>query len=203
MLAHTIEAALQAEVFDRVFVSTEDPLIGEIACRWGAEYHRRPEALAGDLISATDVCLELHDKLGGIAASGYDAIYCLQPSSPLRSSADIREAWDVFCSSEADYLVSVTFIDPHYFHWALQNKESGWQMYFGDQYMMERLLLPPVYRPNGAIKIARAGVLHERRNFFGPKLLTYNMPEERSIHVAEQFDFDLAEYLFSRRNGDD
>lgn len=202
MIAYTIEAALESKVFDQVFVSTEDPLIGASACRWGAKYHPRPEELAGDLVSATDVCLEVHESLGGTSHSEYDVIYCLQPSSPLRTGQDVELAWEAFCSSGADYLVSMTFVDPHYFHWALRQQEDGWQMYFGDQYMKERLLLPPVYRPNGAIKIARAEVLHQRRNFFGPNLATYAMPEERSVHVAEQFDFELAEFLFGRRKGD-
>jgi CMP-N-acetylneuraminic acid synthetase len=72
-------------------------------------------------------------------------------------------------------------------------------MYFGDKYMIERPLLPPVYRPNGSIKIGRVDPLLERRNFFGPRLTVYPTPEERSLHVAEQYDFDLAEFLMSRQ----
>jgi CMP-N-acetylneuraminic acid synthetase len=72
-------------------------------------------------------------------------------------------------------------------------------MVFGDKYMMERPLLPPVYRPNGSIKIGRAGPLAEIRNFFGPNLAAYVTPEERSLHVAERFDFELAEHLLGRR----
>ncbi len=201
MLAYSIEAALHSGLFETVYVSTEDTEIGAIAERFGARFHLRPPELAGDLVSATDVCIEVFQVLQ-TAGETYDAIICLQPSSPLRNAQDICGSWEMFCLSKADYLVSVTPIDPHYFHWAVQqngDQDSDWAMYFGDQYMIERPLLPPVFRPNGSIKIGRADPLLEHRNFFGPHLAVYQTPEERSVHVAEAFDFDLAAFLLSRQ----
>jgi CMP-N,N'-diacetyllegionaminic acid synthase len=197
MLHYTIDAAVDSGIFDEVFVSTEDDEIAGIARLAGASVHRRPAELAGDLVSATDVCLDVERALRDQGRS-YDAIYCLQPSSPLRSSSDVKAAWERLVSSGADYLVSVTPIDPHYFHWAVAKNKNGWSMYFGDKFLMERPLLPPVYRPNGAIKIGRCANLHQTRNFFGPNLVTHQMPEERSLHVAEPFDFELAQFLIQR-----
>jgi CMP-N-acetylneuraminic acid synthetase len=201
MLAYSVEAALGSGVFDRVVVSTEDEEIARLAEGCGASVRERPAELAGDMVSATDVALDAHaaDAQAGRVA---EAIVCLQPSSPLRTADDVRGAWERFCAAGADYLVSVTPIDPHYFHWAVRDEGGeAWGMYFGDRYMLERPLLPPVYRPNGSIKIGRANALAERRNFFGPRLAVYETPEERSVHVAERFDFDLAEFLMQRRNG--
>jgi CMP-N-acetylneuraminic acid synthetase len=197
MLAYTVEAARGSGIFDEVFVSTEDREIAAIASSFGATVHARPEALAGDLVSATDVCLDVEASLRA-AGNTHDAIVCLQPSSPLRSAADVRESWMRFAESQKDYLVSATPIDPHYFHWAVMNKPSGWEMYFGDRFLLERPLLPPVFRPNGAIKIGRAGPLQGTRNFFGASLEVYLMPEERSLHVGEPVDFEFAEFLISR-----
>lgn len=185
MLAYTVEAALESGLFERVLVSTEDDAIAELAASLGATPHRRPVELAGDLVSATDVCLE--------ALQDEDAVVCLQPSSPLRTAGDIRGAWERFVSSGADFLVSVTPIDPHYFHWALEPGGEWHHMVFGDRYLVERPLLPARFRPNGAVKIGRSGPLRERRDFFGPRLAVYEMPEERSVHVAIPFDLQVAE----------
>jgi CMP-N,N'-diacetyllegionaminic acid synthase len=190
MLAWTVDAALDSGLFDSVFVSTEDGEIAELARELGATPHARPLELAGDLVSATEVCLDVLE-----AHPGYDAVICLQPSSPLRTGDDVRGAWDRFLVSGADFLVSVTPIDPHYFHWAVHEEGEWWRMVFGSRYLVERPLLPPVHRPNGAIKIGRAGPLRHRRDFFGPRLAAYPLPEERSIHVAEAFDLRLAETL--------
>lgn len=192
MLAYSIEAALASKCFDRVLVSTEDREIGRIAREYGAQVHERPEHLAGDMVSATDVCIEA-------AGEHYDSIVCLQPSSPLRSVEDIRACCHRFDDCGADFLVSVTMVDPHYFHWAVRPDGEWWRMHFGSQYLAERSLLPEIYRPNGSIKIGRAGPLRALRNFFGPKLAAYQTPEERSLHVATQFDFDFASYLLSTR----
>lgn len=199
MLAYTVEAALESGIFTSVIVSTEDEEIAEVARAFGAVAHPRPKELAGDLVSATDVCIEAFEKLGG-SVDEIGGIVCLQPSSPLRSAEDIRESWRTFVEREADYLVSVTEIDPHYFHWALKGGDGDWKMWFGDDFLMERPLLPPVFRPNGAIKIGRPGPLIERRNFFGPRLCVHPMPEERSVHVAFQFDAIVAEAVFRGRD---
>jgi len=191
MVAYTIEAALESDIADSVYVSTEDPEIGRIAESHGAIDHRRPVELSNDLVSATDVCLEIEDRLRK-NGQRYDSIVCLQPSSPLRSASDIRESWKHFSDSSAEFLVSVTPIDPHYFHWAVHKTANGWQMFFGDKYLVERPLLPPVYRPNGAIKIARTESLKAKRNFFGERLAIYEMPDSRSVHVAERSDLQLA-----------
>jgi CMP-N,N'-diacetyllegionaminic acid synthase len=199
MLAYTVDAALESGIFPSVVVSTEDEEIAEVARALGAVPHARPTALAGDLVSATDVCLEAFERLGG-SIPDVAGIVCLQPSSPLRSADDIRASWRTFLEHEADYLVSVTEIDPHYFHWALRETGGDWRMWFGDEFLMERPLLPPVYRPNGAIKIGRPGPLLERRNFFGPRLAVHPMPEERSVHVAYEFDAIVAEAVLRGRD---
>jgi CMP-N-acetylneuraminic acid synthetase len=197
MLTYTIEAALTSGVFNRVFVSTEDNEIAAIADSSGALVHSRSMELAGDLVSATEVCLDVYTSRKALGED-HDSIICLQPSSPLRNGTDVVTACRRFSESQADYLVSVTAIDPHYFHWALQENGDWWEMTFGDKYLVERQYLPLRYRPNGAIKIARAEPLIQSRNFFGPKLSVYEMPEERSVHVAMPMDFELAEFLMKK-----
>jgi CMP-N,N'-diacetyllegionaminic acid synthase len=200
MLAYTVDAALESGIFPSVVVSTEDDEIARIARSLGAEVHMRPMDLAGDLVSATTVCIEAYEGLENHAAQNVAGIVCLQPSSPLRTSADIRSAWQTFVDQDADYLVSVTEIDPHYFHWALRDDGDDWRMWFGDDFLIERPLLPPVYRPNGAIKIGRPEPLLARRNFFGPRLAVHRMPEERSVHVALHFDAAVAETVLRARD---
>src|SRR5512143_1903587 len=87
MLAYSVEAALQSGLFDRVWVSTEDDEIGTIAASFGATLHQRPVELAGDLVSATDVCIDVYETRRA-AGESYDAVVCLQPSSPLRNVED-------------------------------------------------------------------------------------------------------------------
>jgi CMP-N,N'-diacetyllegionaminic acid synthase len=197
MMGYTIRAALDSECFDTVYVSTEDPEIADLARAAGAQPHERPAELAGDMISATDVCLEVAERLG----NEHEAVVCLQPSSPLRTAEHITQAWQRFRDTQADYLVSVTAIDPHYFHWAVRENEDGWwRMWFGSEFLKERPMLPPVFRPNGAIKIGRLDPLRRTGNFFGERLAVSEMDEASSLHVAVPSDLDLADYLLRSRD---
>jgi CMP-N-acetylneuraminic acid synthetase len=198
MIAYTVDAALESGCFDAVYVSTEDEEIARIADRTGARVHPRPVELAGDLVSATDVCIEVADARDS-QGERHESLICLQPSSPLRTADDIVRSVERFEASGADYLVSVTPIDPHYFHWAVKPAESGWwRMWFGTEFLKERPLLPPVFRPNGAIKIGKLAPLRASRNFFGEKLAVVEMAEQRSLHVGEPADLELADYLLRR-----
>ncbi len=201
LLAYTIEAALQSGIFDRVCVSTESEEIAEAAERSGAEIpYRRPAELSGDTVTNVAVSLHLRDHLAALGAA-YEIVYVLQPSSPLRSAAHVRDAWAVFSSGDFDFLVSTTVIDPHYFHWALTRDGAGARMFFGKRFMRIRQELPAVYRPNGAIKIARVAALRAQGDFFGERLGVYEMPEEASVHVAIRADLVACEaYLEERRS---
>lgn len=201
MIAHTIEAARKSGLTETVFVCTEDDEIAKTAEEFGAAVHRIPMEMAGDLVSSTSPCLHLAEAL---IREGHKVEYLfnLQPSSPLRTAEDLRESFETLKKSRADFLVSATPIDPHYFHWALKENESGWKMYFGGEFLKERPLLPPVMRPNGAIKLARYDKVKGNGNFFGNPLTIHEMPDERSIHVATSFDYACAQAVLAT-GGDD
>ena len=92
--------------------------------------------------------------------------------------------------------MSVTPLDPHFFHWAMiAQPASRWKMYFGKKYLKDRHELPPVFRPNGAIKIANIAKLRRQKNFFGKNLGALMMPEERSLHVVSATDVKIANVL--------
>ena len=198
MIAYTIEAARASGLFDEVIVSTEHPVVAAVARTEGAVVHARPQHLAGDEVSATDVCLEVLDAREKRGES-YEAIVCLQPSSPLRTAEDILTACETLRSTKCDLVVSATEIDPHYFHWAVHPSGDDYALYFGPSMLKERMHLPKVYRPNGAIKIGRVASLRALRHFFGPRLQVSFMPEERSVHVATAVDLALAEVLLTER----
>jgi CMP-N,N'-diacetyllegionaminic acid synthase len=187
MIAYTIEAAINSGLGKNIYVCTEDSEIKKTALLYGAKVFDIPIEMAGDEVSSTVPCLALYNHLinNGLQI---DYIFNLQPTSPLRTAQDIKDSLQLFLDKKADYLVSSTFIDPHYFHWALTENENGWEMYFKTKYLKERTQLPPIYRPNGAIKLAKAALLAKTGNFFGERLQVFEMPEERSVHVATEID---------------
>jgi len=201
LIAHTIEVARQSGLFGDVYVCTEDQEIADVSRSWGARVPiLMPAELCGDLIASHVPCQHVAAHLAGENRNAPDILVCLQPSSPLRNSEDLKAAIDRFEKNDFDFLVSVTKLDPHDFHWAVvPNGGDYWRMYFGGEYMKERPLLPSVFRPNGSIKIARLSALTKIGHFFGERMGVIEMPQERSVHVALEFDLKFCEFILSRQ----
>lgn len=197
MIAYSIEAAIESKLTEVVWVCTDDQEIADISMSFGAQVFRIPPEMAADDVSSTTPCLALLDHLEEVDRKQFDYLLNLQPTSPLRNSQDIKASHNMIIESQKSFLVSATEIDPHFFHWALQKQGKDWRMYFGSKYMRERIYLEDVYRPNGAIKLAKSEHLKRHGNYFGKNLSVYFMPEERSIHVGTEYDFKCAEAMLS------
>ncbi len=200
LMAHTIDVAHQSGLFESVFVCTEDKEIAQVACDYGASVPLlMPQELCGDLIASHVPCQYLATHLAESGCSA-DILVCLQPTSPLRNVDDLKAAVHKFQADDFDFLVSVTQVDPHDFHWAVvPDGDHYWRMYFGAQYLKERPLLPPVFRPNGSIKIARLQALAQVCNFFGERMGVLETPPERSVHVALEFDLKLCDLILAEQ----
>ena len=90
LIAYSIQAALNAELVDRVVVSTEDEEIAEVSVQWGAEVpFLRPKELAEDTSGIGDAISYTIKKLGGNRQNR--AFVQFYPTSPFRTPAFIDE----------------------------------------------------------------------------------------------------------------
>ena len=194
VLAYSIEAARKSGLFRDVFVATDDPRYADLAREWGAAvpFLLSPE-VAGDAVSSTDALLYVWEREG----RGEDLLWCLQPTSPFRLPEDLLGARELFSRfPDTACVVSGTPVDPHFFHWVLRPEENHrCGMWFGEEFLKDRSLLPPVFRPNGMIKVGRREVVASRRHFFVDPLRMLETPEERSIHIRSALDLALCRML--------
>lgn len=113
LLAWTIVAAQESGVVDRIVLSTDDPHIAQLGGAEGAIVpFLRPAAIAGDTTPMRDV---VRHAIETESAAGYppEIILLLQPTSPLRSAAHIREAVGMLRDSDCDSVVSVVAVPEH------------------------------------------------------------------------------------------
>ena len=109
LIAYTIAAARQSRLFAAVVVSTDSEEIATVARRYGAEVPGlRPTAIAG----ATSPDIEwVRHVLDG---TDWRVFSLLRPTSPFRTAATIRRAWDAFMAvPEADSLRAVRPVREH------------------------------------------------------------------------------------------
>jgi CMP-N,N'-diacetyllegionaminic acid synthase len=107
MIAHTIRAALAAKRVDRVVVSTDDPQIASVSRDTGAEVpFLRPAALAADDTPTLPVIDHAVRELEAAGAM-VSVVVTLQPTSPLRTAAQIDAAIGLLERTRARSAVAV------------------------------------------------------------------------------------------------
>jgi CMP-N,N'-diacetyllegionaminic acid synthase len=195
LIAYTIAAAHAAARLDRCIVSTDSETIAEVCRQHGADVpFMRPPELAGDDTRSIDVVLHALDAV----PETYDAVMILQPTSPLRTGADIDNAIRLLeAHPEADAVISVVDVDDH--HPARMKEIQGG--YLVDPPFAEavegqpRQQLPRYYLRNGAVYLSRVPVLRETRLLKGRRSLAYEMSAEASVNIDGFLQLHLAEAI--------
>lgn len=195
LIAWTIGQAKKSKYLDRVVVSSEDPKIIRAARRWGAEApFVRPANLSGDRVSAVEVARHALREI-----PGYDYLVLLQPTSPLRSAADIDGAIQFCTAHGAAACVSVCETDKSpYWCYALVSRTLK-PFLPPPKKNAQRQDLPKAYALNGAVFLARSRWFQKRGTFMAPRTLGYLMPRERSLDIDSRWDFEIFRFLINKR----
>lgn len=201
LIGWTCEAAVHSTRLERTILSTDSDEIVRVAREWGIEApFTRPSDLAQDATPSIDV---MRHALGWLEESGADvsALVLLQPTSPLRTTAHIDAAVDLFTNSGADTVVSVEKV-PHNFHpSSVMVEDGGWLKPFeGERLAVKRRQdLPPLLARNGpAVLIVSAAVLRSGR-LYGDRTRPYVMSAEASVDVDDAADLRYADFLLRAR----
>lgn len=107
IIAYSIQAALQSELFDEVMVSTDDKEIAEIGKQYGAKVpFMRSEKNADDYAGTAEVLLEVirsYEDQGKI----FDTGCCLYPTAPFVTAQKLIDSFASFQEGGYDTLFPV------------------------------------------------------------------------------------------------
>ena len=201
LIAYTIAAALQSDIFAAIIVSTDSDRYADIARYYGAEVpFLRPAEFAGAL-SPDIEWLEYTLKRLRDEGRVYDCFSILRPTSPFRQPETIRRAWQEFLMEEGvDSLRAVEKCKQHPGKmWVVRGKrmmpllplsprEQPWH---SSQYQA----LPEVYVQNASLEIAWTRVVFEGRTIAGNVLMPFFTQEYEGFDVNQPYDWQLAEEL--------
>lgn len=201
LIAWTIDAALGSQSVDVTMVSTDAPEIAAAAREAGADTpFLRPAGLASDTASSFDVVRHALDFYREERGRVFEFALMLQPTSPLRTSADVEEAVRLLRSKHADAVVSVCEME-HSPLWSNTLPADGSLVGFLKPEARNKRSqdLPPYYRLNGALYLCRTErLLAERTFFLSDRIFAYVMPAERSVDIDTGLDLSFAEFLAGR-----
>jgi N-acylneuraminate cytidylyltransferase len=201
LIAYTIAAALESEVFSDVIVSTDSEQYVEIARYYGAEVpFLRPSELAGDVSPDIEWLAYTLEKL---AENGrkYDCFSILRPTSPFRLPQTIQRAWQVFLTEEGvDSLRAVEKCRQHPGKmWVVRRRrmvpllplsppEQPWH---SSQYQS----LPEVYIQNASLEIAWSNIVFQDETIAGTVLVPFFTENYEGFDVNSAYDWHMAQHL--------
>jgi CMP-N,N'-diacetyllegionaminic acid synthase len=194
LIAYTIEAAHSSSLVQSVFLSSDDPAIITVAESYGCVApFVRDSSLATDEASSLDVVLDALDRL-----PPHDVWVLLQPTSPLRTAADIDAVVGPVVEGKAESAVAVRRADDHPYL-CYSRSDDGRLLPFcapSSTGSLRRQDLPDAFVVNGAVYAFRPGWLIEKRKFVGEGSAFHIMDRERSIDVDTIEDFVEAAAFF-------
>ncbi|MDD3305814.1 MAG: acylneuraminate cytidylyltransferase family protein [Acetobacterium sp.] len=154
-------------------VVSTDSQDAEIAKAYGAEVpFLRPRYLSGDVAVTNDVVIDLLESLKK-QGQRFEYFMILQPTAPLRTSDDIKNAIQLMKEMDANAVVSLCEVDHSPVYTGLVPEDLRIDGFIKNDISFRRQELPKYYRLNGAIYLSRVEYFFEYRNLYKKMLCIF------------------------------
>ncbi len=196
LICHSIDVAKALTTDDNICVSTDDEQIVKVVENYGLKVpFIRPEYLATDTATTNDVLLHAINFYHTQGVE-YEVIVLLQPTSPLRTVVQVKEALSLY-HSELDMVVSVK--KTHTQTVLCNENNDGFIELTFNKSGVRRQDVESFYEYNGAIYIINIEKLNATPLNSLLRKKKYIMDEASSVDIDTEFDFQLAEFIFEKK----
>lgn len=204
LMAYSIAAALQSNIFKSVMVSTDSQHYADIAEHYGAEVpFLRPARIAGDTSPDIEWVEQILSQLRS-NGQDYECFSILRPTSPFRLPETIRRAWKQFLAAEGvDSLRAVEKCQQHPGKmWIVRGNRMMPLMPMGPPqqpwHSSQYPSLPEVYVQNASLEIAKTRVIFEDKTIAGNVLMPFFTENFEGFDVNSEYDWQLAEDMVQK-----
>lgn len=202
LISYTILQAKKTKIFDVVAVSSDSEQIRDVALQYGADYVvERPLEMATSTAAKLPAIKHLVLEAENHYKKKYDVIVDLDVTSPLRNVNDIVFAFDCYNTHEkaTNLVTACPARRSPYFNMLEMNKSGFVQLVKPGGEFARRQDVPCCYDMNASIYIWSRELLFQMSHVIGDHTLLYVMPEERSIDIDSELDFEFVKMLTSKR----
>lgn len=199
LIAYSIIQAKNSKLFEHIVISTDSDDIAKVALKYGGEvFFKREAHLATDeapkLPVMRDALLRSEEYFG----MRFDTLVDLDASAPLRTSEDIKKAYEQFIKEKKENLITAVPARRNpYFNLIevqgdlVQNSKTG--------NFTTRQSAPKCYDMNASIYIFKRDRLLTNDSVFGDKTSLYIMDESTAFDVDSELDFKIVEFLIKEK----
>lgn len=195
ILAYSIEAALNSQLFDEVMVSTDDAEIADIAKQYGASVpFLRSAETANDFAILKDVLNEVLSEYKELGKE-FDEICCILPTAPLVETADIIKSHEILEREKCISVVPVVKYSYTIFR-SLKIENGRLDMNWPENFPKRSQDLPDAYHDAGLFYWYSKKYFEERIAGFGENACPYILNEEKVQDIDTPDDWKIAEMKY-------
>lgn len=201
LIAHSIERAKESRSFESIVVSSDSEEILDTARNFGADFLiKRPLNLASDKsakLPAIQHCISsIETKLN----KTFDTIVDLDATSPLRSVKDIIESIAMLEQSQSLNLITGSHSrrSPYFNLVELNEDKYVRRSKELDKAIVRRQDAPECFDMNASIYIWKKEGFFDHSRVLLDNTILFSMPEERSIDIDSELDFEIVKYLLEK-----
>jgi len=197
LVSWAIRQGLAADI-GPVIVVTDSPEIAQIAEGWGVTVYDEPAEIADDFVSMEAVMSWFVGQCRERAGSVPDWLMVLQPTSPLRLSSHIREAWVVAKTAAFDSVFSA--VRSAHCAWRLQGTILSAEWPQKERFKrMRRQEAGQQWTENGAIYTVKTERFLVTESRFCPPMYVYEMPLWTSYEIDGPEELAIVELIMRAR----
>lgn len=202
LIAHSLRHAVESGLFDTIAVSSDSPELLAIAQQHGANILiARPDEMATDTAAKLPVIRHCVAEAEARTSFRFDTCVDLDATSPLRSVEDVRVVVELLESSGAGNVITVMPARRSpYFNMVEVADDGVVRLSKPSSGFVRRQDAPACFDMNASIYAWTRDALMSERGLFNPDTKLHVMPEERSIDIDSELDFQFVEFLMSQRH---
>ena len=202
LIAWSIEQAKSLSSIKRVIVSTDSEEIAIISKEYGAEVpFMRPSELAQDDSPEWLSWRHALNYLKDIEGKLPDVMLSVPATSPLRKTEDLNNSLEMFYNGGADAVITIT--EAHRNPWfnmvELSANKTVELVNKDENILFRRQDARKVYDITTVAYVLSPQFVLTKNSLFSGRVKAVMVPVDRSIDIDTLYDFEIAEYLMSRR----
>jgi len=203
LISYSLEQARGSKLFDFIAVSSDSAEILNVAGSYGADLLvDRPPELATDTAAKIPVICHCVEKAEQFLGKRFDVIVDLDATSPLRLAEDIKGSVDLLESNNVSNVITAApSRRSPYFNLVELADEGVVKLSKPLQKpIVRRQDSPQCFDMNASIYVWKRSALFDYPTVFNADTRLFVMPEERSIDIDSELDFEFVEFIMKKRN---
>lgn len=203
LIAHSILQAKASGLFDVIAVSSDSQEILQAAREYGVNIVvERPVELATDKAAKLPViqhCVQEVEKQTGLS---FDVMTDVDATSPLRMVKDLKNSVELLEIHEqaTNLITGAPSRRSPYFN--LVEQDANGFVHLSKELptaVVRRQDAPKSFDMNASIYVWKRESFFNEVSIFTPTTILYEMPEERSVDIDSELDFEFVSFLAEKR----